>query len=89
MFAWKKKKKKKDKVAYSKTVIYRHVDYLIVKFCNILKNIHSFREEGDQDFFLSSFSTKTHVMGIHTHLKCLAEALLMSTHNICFHGQIR
>ena len=24
-----------------------------------------------------------------THLKCLTEALLMSTHNICFHGEIR
>ena len=24
-----------------------------------------------------------------THKKCLAEALLMSTHNICFRGEIR
>ena len=32
-------------------------------------------------------SMKTHVVG--THQKCLTEALLMSTHNICFHGDIR
>ena len=30
---------------------------------------------------------KTYVVG--THLKHLAEALLMSTHNICFRGLIR
>ena len=24
-----------------------------------------------------------------THQKCLVEVLLMSTHNICFHGDIR
>ena len=28
-----------------------------------------------------------HVVG--THQKCLSKALLMSTHNICFHGEIR
>ena len=28
---------------------------------------------------------KTYVVG--THYKCLTEALLMSTHNICFHGE--
>ena len=35
----------------------------------------------------SYFSTKTYVMS--THLKHLAEALLMSTHNIWFHEEIR
>ena len=30
---------------------------------------------------------KTYVVG--THYKRLAEALLMNTHNICFHGEIR
>ena len=30
---------------------------------------------------------QTYVVG--THLKRLVEALLMSTHNICFHGEIR
>ena len=33
------------------------------------------------------FSTKTYVVG--THKKHLSEVLLMSTHNICFHGEIR
>ena len=33
------------------------------------------------------FSTKTYLMG--THQKHLSEVLLMSTHNICFHGEIR
>ena len=35
----------------------------------------------------SYFSVKTYVVG--THQKRLGEALLMSTHNICFHGEIR
>ena len=38
-------------------------------------------------FYFSYFSMKTYVMG--THKKRLAEALLMSTHNICFLGEIR
>ena len=38
-------------------------------------------------WYLSYFSMKTYVVG--THLKYLTEALLMSTHNICFHGEIR
>ena len=33
------------------------------------------------------FSTKIYVVG--THSKCLAEALLMSTNNIGFNGEIR
>ena len=37
--------------------------------------------------YFSYFSMKTYVLG--THLKHLAEALLTSTHNICFHGGIR
>ena len=37
--------------------------------------------------YLSYFSMKTFVVG--THSKRLAEALLMSTHNICFCGEIR
>ena len=37
--------------------------------------------------YFSYFTTKTYVVG--THLKCLTESLLMSTHNICFHGEIR
>ena len=32
------------------------------------------------------FSIKTYVVG--THWNCLAEAILMSTHNICFYGEI-
>ena len=32
-------------------------------------------------------SLQKHVVG--THLKCLGEALLMRSHNICFHGEIR
>ena len=35
----------------------------------------------------SYFSTKIYV--VVTHQKCLAEALLMSNHNICFHREIR
>ena len=35
----------------------------------------------------SYFSMKTFVMG--THLKHLTEALLVSTHNICFNGEVR
>ena len=38
-------------------------------------------------WYLSYFSTKTYV--VDTHYKLLAEALLMSTHNICFHREIR
>ena len=38
-------------------------------------------------YYFSYFSTKTYVVG--THNKRLGEALLMSTHNICFHGEIR
>ena len=40
-----------------------------------------------QYWYFSYFSTKTYVVG--THLKCLTEALLMSTHNLCFCGEIR
>ena len=36
--------------------------------------------------YFSYSSMKTYVVG--THQKCLGEALLMSTHNICFHGEI-
>ena len=36
--------------------------------------------------FLSYFSTKTYVVGTQ---KCLNEALLMSTHNICFCREVR
>ena len=36
-------------------------------------------------FFL--FLHKTYI--VDTHKKCLFEALLMNTHNICFHGEIR
>ena len=35
---------------------------------------------------LSDFSIEIYVVG--THLKCLTEGLLISTHNICFHGEI-
>ena len=38
-------------------------------------------------WYLSYFSMKTYVVG--THYKHLAEALLMSTHNVCFCGEIR
>ena len=38
-------------------------------------------------WYLSYFSVKTYVVG--THLKCLSEALLMSTHNICIRWEIR
>ena len=38
-------------------------------------------------WYFSYFSMKTYEVG--THKKCLAQALLMSTHNICFHGEIR
>ena len=37
-------------------------------------------------WYFSYSSTKTYVVG--THQKRLAEALLMSTHNICFRGEI-
>ena len=37
--------------------------------------------------YLSYFSTK--IYGVGTHKKRLTEALLMSTHNVCFHGEIR
>ena len=36
---------------------------------------------------ISSFSTKTYVMG--TDQKCLTEALLISSHNICFCGEMK
>ena len=42
---------------------------------------------GIQENNFSYLSMKTYVVG--THLKCLNEALLMSTHNICFRGEIR
>ena len=38
-------------------------------------------------WYFSYFSTKTYVVG--THQKHPGEALLMSTHNICFCGEIR
>ena len=38
-------------------------------------------------WYFSYFSTKTYIVG--THQKHLGEALLMSTHNICFRGEIR
>ena len=37
--------------------------------------------------YFSYFCTKTYVVG--THQKCLGEALLMRTHNICFCADIR
>ena len=37
--------------------------------------------------YFSYFSMKIYVVG--THKKRLAEALLMSNYNICFHGEIR
>ena len=37
--------------------------------------------------FFFYFCIKAYVVG--THLKHLIEALLMSTHNICFHGEIK
>ena len=37
--------------------------------------------------YLLYFSIKTYIVG--THKKRLAEALLMSTHNICFYEEIR
>ena len=37
-------------------------------------------------WYFSYFSMKPYVVG--THLKCLIEALLMSTHNICFREEI-
>ena len=37
--------------------------------------------------YFSYFSTKIYVVG--THQKCLGEALLIGTHNICFHMEIR
>ena len=40
-----------------------------------------------QKYWFFYFSIKTYVES--THYKRLAEALLMSTHNICFHGEIR
>ena len=36
--------------------------------------------------YFSDFCMKTYVMGVNW--KCLAEALLMSTHNICFCAEI-
>ena len=42
--------------------------------------------EYSRDIFLF-FSSKSYAVG--THLKCLAKALLMNTHNICFYGEIR
>ena len=41
----------------------------------------------DRLTLLSYFSMKTYVVG--THQKHLGEVLLMTTHNICFHGEIR
>ena len=35
--------------------------------------------------FISNFSIKTYVVGTQ---KCLTKALLMSTHNICFFGEL-
>ena len=40
-----------------------------------------------QCWYLSYSSLKTYIVG--THQKCLTEALLMNTQNICFHGAIR
>ena len=45
---------------------------------------HSQQEEYP-DKYLSYFSMNMYVLG--THQKCLIEALLMSTHNICFQGE--
>ena len=38
-------------------------------------------------WYFSYFSTKTYTVG--TYQKCLCEALLISTHSICFHVEIR
>ena len=38
-------------------------------------------------WYFSYFTMKIYVVGIHQ--KCLDEVLLMNTHNICFHGEIR
>ena len=40
-------------------------------------------------FFLCSMKTYVVVLINCALLKCLAEALLMSTHNICYRGEIR
>ena len=44
-------------------------------------------KRGFSALYFSYFSMKTYVVG--THEKCLSEALLMSTHNVYLHGEIR
>ena len=50
-------------------------------------NNFTFEQLGPENYF-SYFSTKTYA--VDTHKKCLInEALLLNTHNICFHREIR
>ena len=65
-----------------------HSSYDNASFCDC----HSWGPDksllfSEKYWYFSYFSMKTYVVG--THSKRLAKALLMSTHNICFHGEIR
>ena len=51
------------------------------------KWLNGLKKSTQKYWYFSYFSMKTYILG--THQKRLAEALLMSTHNICLHGEIR
>ena len=66
-----------------KTIYPRHTSYARGINIALVKVLFSIQKYS----YFSYFSTKTYVVG--THQKHLAEALLLSTHNICFCGEIR
>ena len=67
-------------------ILFQMLSHFVLILQEKVNHKHSSGQEGQSDKHFSYFSMKTYVMG--THLKCLNEALLMSIHIICFHGEI-
>ena len=70
-----------------KLMILMSKQYIFYIGKNILAQDGTFFQSKIVNNFLSS--PRKHIFWIGTHSKRLAEALLMSTHNICLRGEIR
>ena len=84
MFLWRNKENIKSFFFNEKAPMITNLktDHLIVTAQLILIKAPDKRGK-----YISYFSSKTYVVG--THYKCLKGVLLMSTHNICLHREIR
>ena len=74
------------RVAY--TISFQYALFLKNEKCPLMQSSrYALFFSTKQNIFFFYFSLKTYFVG--THQKCLIKALLMCTHNICFHGEIR